>query len=167
MKQILLTILFLLTLVNLSAQTKWMTPEKTQEEKTEDIRQAIGLDYSMADYSVSTIDAKVMGTHLAQLLEFLCTNYNQNLYDNALRRILEQQIKGLMYPSIKDLKFNKVTKKDNEITMVFDTFLDPNNLNLKRVPLTFTFVDGVSDSKNVNDLFMYMARYANQKKRRF
>ena len=166
MKQILLTILFLLTLVNLSAQIKWMTPEKTQEEKTEEIRQTIGLDYSMPDYSVTTIDAQVMGTHLAQLVEYFCANYNQNLYDNALSLILEQQINGLKYPSIKDLRFKKATKKDNEITMIFDTFLDPNNLNLKRVPLTFTFVDGVSDSKNVNDLFMYMTRYVNVREKK-
>ena len=167
MTKIVFTLFLFFASLSVCAQPKWMTPEKTQEEKTEEIRQTIGLDYSMPDYSVSTIDSQVMGTHLAQLVEYFCANYNQNLYDTALSLILEQQINGLNYPSIKDLRFSKVTKKDNEIIMVFDTFLDPNNLNLKRVPLTFTFIDGVSDSKNVNDLFMYMARYANQKKRRF
>ena len=148
------------------AQKHQLTDAEKEEQYKKEVREAIGLDYSMPDYSINKVDAQVMGTHLAKIVEYFCANYQQNLYDTTLSHILDEQIKGIHHPSIKSMKFSRVTKKGYEITMCFDALLEPNNLNIKHTDLIFSFVDGVSENKNVNDLFMYMARYANVHKKR-
>ena len=160
-KMILATLLILVS-TTISAQKKHQLSdaEKEVQYRTE-VRETIGLDYSMPDYSINKVDAQVMGTQLAKIVEFLSENYDHDIYSNTLSCIAEEQIKELNYPVIKKLKLKNVSKVGNEITISFDTILWPNNINLKRSDIIFTFVDGVSESKNVNDLFMYMTRYAN------
>lgn len=160
--KMILTALLMVVSLTLSAQKRHQLSDAEKEEQYRtEVREAIGLDYSMPDYSINKVDAQVMGTRLAKIVEYFCANYQQNLYDTTLSHILDEQIKGIHHSSIKSMKFSKVTKKGDEITMYFDTLLEPNNLNIKHTDLIFSFVDGVSESKNVNDLFMYMTRYAN------
>jgi len=64
-----------------------------------------------------------------------------------------------LYARIKDMRLSKVYKKNNEIGIIFDTRLEGNNLSMKRARLTFTFVDGVSESRKVNDFFVNLCRY--------
>ena len=160
-------LIFLLGVTTLSAQKRHqLTDAEKQEQYRIEVRETIGLDFPMSDYSINKVDAQVMGTRLARLVEYFCANYQQNLYDTTLSLILDEQIKGIHHPSIKSMKLKNVTKNGNEITMCFDTLLEPNNLNIKHTDLIFSFVNGVSESKNVNDLFIYMTRYANMHKER-
>lgn len=122
-------------------------------------REAIGLDYSMPDYSVKKIDAKVMGPRLAKILESLCANYTQYRHLNSLSLIQSKQVEGLNYGSIKSMKLENVTKTGNELTIRFNTTLEPNNLNLKKSQLVFHFVDGVSEDVAINEFFCILCKY--------
>lgn len=122
-------------------------------------REAIGLDYSMPDYSVKKIDANVMGPRLAKILESLCANYTQHRHLNSLSLIQSKQVEGLNYGRIKTMKLEDVTKTGNELTIRFNTILEPNNLNLKKSQLIFHFIDGVSEDTATNDFFCTLCRY--------
>lgn len=122
-------------------------------------REAIGLDYSMPDYSIKKIDANVMGPRLAKILESLCANYTQYRYLNSLSLKQNKQVEGLNHGSIKTMKLEDVTKTGNELTIRFNTILEPSNLNLKKSQLVFHFVDGVSEDSATNDFFCTLCKY--------
>ena len=52
-----------------------LSAQEQDDKKREELRQQIGLDYSMPDYSVNKIDDEKIGTHLANMLRFLERNY--------------------------------------------------------------------------------------------
>lgn len=131
----------------------------SEAERKEIAKKTLALDYSMPDYSIKKIDAKVMGAHLANILESLCANYNQPVYLGSLCVIQSNQIDGLNYGRIKSMKLENVTKTGNELTIRFNTTLEPNNLNLNKSHMVFTFVDGVSEDPAINDFFCTLCRY--------
>ena len=59
---------------SVSAQTSAISDEARKE-----IREKIGLDMTVPDFETKKIDAKVMGSHLANILTFLMKNYQQDL----------------------------------------------------------------------------------------
>ena len=65
MKKILVSFLLLLGAASLSAQPAGQSKD---DNKAMELRQQIGLDYSMPDYSVKKIDASVIGPRLAKIL---------------------------------------------------------------------------------------------------
>ena len=69
------------------------------------------------------------------------------------------QVEGLNYGRIKNMKLENVTKTGNELTICFNTFLEPNSLNLKKSQLFFHFVDDVSKDPATNDFFCVLCRY--------
>ena len=69
MKSILLSLLLLLGAASLSAQTVAETDK--QSLYNAELRQQIGLDYSMPDYSVKKIEASVIGPRLAKILMWI------------------------------------------------------------------------------------------------
>ncbi len=154
--KIVMTIMLLMATVMVSAQR--LTTSSDAERK-EIAKKTLALDYSMPDYSINKIDAKVMGPRLAKILETFCANYKQPQYLGSLSFIQSSQVEGLNYGHIKNMKLANVTKIGNELTILFNTVLEPNNLNLKKSQLVFHFVDGVSDNKAVNDFFCILCRY--------
>lgn len=62
MKKILVSFLLLLGAASLSAQPAGQSQD---DKKAMELRQQIGLDYSMPEYSVKKIDASVIGPRLA------------------------------------------------------------------------------------------------------
>ncbi len=87
---------------------------------------------------------------MANILESLCANYNQPVYLGSLSVLQSSQVEGLNYGRIKSMKLTNVTKTGNELTIRFNTTLEPNNLNLKKSQLVFHFVDGVSEDMATN-----------------
>ncbi len=128
-------------------------------ERTEIAKKTLALDLSMPDYSIKKIDAKVMGTRLAKLLESLCANYQQPQYLSSLSVIQSSQVEGLNYGRIKSMKLENVSKTGKELTIHFKTTLEPNSLNLKKSLLVFHFVDGISEDMATNDFFCVLSRY--------
>lgn len=154
--KILMTILLLIVTVMVSAQRVTIS---SNAERKEIAKKTLALDYSMPDYNIKKIDAKVMGAHLANILESLCANYKQPQYLGSLSVIQSNQVEGLNYGRIKSMKLGNVTKQGNDLTIHFNTTLEPNNLNMKRSQLVFHFVDGVSEDTATNDSFCTLCRY--------
>ena len=78
----------------------------------------------MPDYSISKIDSKVMGPRLAVILNKIMEGRGQQTTIAALSVIQSNQIEGLNYGRIKDIKLDKVSKHDNEITVIFISTLE-------------------------------------------
>lgn len=73
---------------------------QTNETKRAEMREKIGLDMTVPDFDTKKIDAKVMGTRLANILDFLMENYQQSVYDRRLSAIASEQNETLkMYIS--------------------------------------------------------------------
>ena len=160
MKQIFITLLLLLGAagtVSVSAQSTWANT--SDDQYNAEVRQTLNLDYSMPDYHTGKIDPKVMGPRLALLLQELCTKYKESVNNSYLSTIQCQQIEGLDYCTIKGMKLDDVSKTGDIITISFKTTLDKNPLNIKKSELTISFVNGVSESKYGNSLFMTISKY--------
>ena len=149
----------LLGAISLSAQSQRLSESEKQEQYKQNIREKLQLDYSMPDYSTSSINAKVIGQRLAMILENILENYQQPVNLGALSFIQSNQVEDLNYGLVKSMKLGNVSKKGNEITVVFKTKLEPNGLNLKRSQISFGFVDGVSKDTATNDFFTDICRY--------
>ena len=74
-RYLVLTSLLMLFSQSLSAQTT----QHSEDARTIELRQELGIDYSMPDFSTSKIDGKVIGERLANLLQQL-----QSKYDNCV-----------------------------------------------------------------------------------
>ena len=156
-KGFIITSLMLLLSATLSAQSRFT--QDHEPERIEKYKQTLKLDYSMPDYTISKIDAEVMGPRLANILDkiFEMCKLESNL--DRLARLQARQIDGLSYCKIKKLQLEEVTKQGNKITVVFKTVLDSNAKNIKNALLTFRFVNGVSDDNATNDYFSGICRY--------
>lgn len=134
---------------------------QTDSVKIAEYRERIGIDMSVPDYETKKIDAKVMGMHLAGILEYLLENYKQGTYERQIALILGEQHEALQdtYFYIKKIKFMSASKIGNEITILLKVSLDKTIGDIKQVDLSIHFKDGVSESKSVNDLFSRMSHY--------
>lgn len=155
MKKILLTLCLLLGAMNVSAQSY------QPSDRIAAYREAIGLDMSVPDFSTKKIDAKVMGTRLAGILEYLLENFHQVIYESSFARILSEQHEALhnKYFDIKKMKFISASKKDNELTILMKVWPDKNTANVKQADLKIHFIDGVSESRTTNELFSTIRHY--------
>ena len=157
MKHLLISICLLLVATTLSAQQS--ADQDQQALYNAEVRSKLALDYSMPDYKTSKISPKVMGSRLATLLEELCAKYKQSDNLSVLSMIQSDQIEGLSYCTIEELKLKEVSKTGNTITICLKTKLGTNPLDIKKPNIVFSFVDGVSEYKLVNTLFMNLCRY--------
>ena len=66
----------------ISMNAQWSN--QSHDAKTEQLRQQIGMDYSMPDYSVKKIDEKVIGPRLAKQLQFLMEHYHDHVLNDYL-----------------------------------------------------------------------------------
>ena len=157
MQTILLTLFLLLGAASLSAQTVAETDK--QSLYNAELREKIGLDYSMPDYTIDKIDEKVIGPRLAAILTRFNKTYHERGNLDLLNMIQTSQIEGLSYARIKELEFDEVKKTGNVITISYNTSLESNNAGKKKATLTFNFKDGVSDDKLTNQFFCSISRY--------
>ena len=134
---------------------------QTDSAKIAEYRERIGIDMTVPDFETKKIDAKVMGTRLAGILEYLLENFHQVIYGRYYAKILSEQHEALhnKYFDIKKMKFVSASKKGNELTILMKVWPDKNTKDVKQVDLTIHFIDGVSESQSANELFSYMSRY--------
>ena len=162
MKQFLITLLLLLgasSPLPLFAQSSAKT--SMDSAKIAEYRAKLALDYSMPDYSVKKIDESKMGSHLANILRYFEENARNGIFSPWLGTILSEKDESFKYIHIelKKLKLQKVSKTGNEITIIYNAvLLSPVELP-SQADLTFHFMDGVSESKAVNEMFSYISRY--------
>ena len=157
MEKILFTIILLfLSAITLSAQPLGQSQD---DQKTIEIRQQIGLNYSMPDYSVKKIDEKVIGPRLAKQLQFLMSNYKESTINDMLSAILYEQTGGLRYTEVTKIKILKISKQGDTITIRMKASLATNPQKLSTSEILMTFVDGLSDCRPTNSIFSHISRY--------
>ena len=162
MKSILLSLLLLLGAASLSAQT--VAETDMQSLYNAEVREKLGMDYSMPDYTLDKIDEKVIGSRLAAILTRLNKTYHERGNLDLLNMIQTRQIDGLSYARIKELEFDEVQKTGNVITISYNTSLESNNAGKKKATLIFNFKDGVSDDELTNQFFCSIGRYIKEDK---
>ena len=135
---------------------------KSDSVRIAEYRQNIGLDYSMPDYSVTSIDEKKIGSHLANILRYYEEVNDQNMFRRKISRILSEQNDAFeySYPEVKKQKLMKIEKSADEITVIYKLWFDKNSSNLKQTEIKYHFKDGVSESNTVNGMFSHMSHYA-------
>lgn len=133
----------------------------TDSERNAEYKKAIGLDTTVPDFDTNKIDAKVIGSRLANLLNYLLENYNQGSYELQIAQILGEQNESLqhLYYKIKKMQFANASKQGDTITVLMHVWPDKNIADVDQADMTFRFVDGVSDDQTTNALFSYMSRY--------
>ena len=156
-----LLILALLSVLPLDMSAQLWVGYKSDSVRIAEYREKIGLDYSMPDYSVTSIDEKKIGSHLANILRYYEEVNSQNWFSRKIAAILAEQNEAFEYssPEFIKQKLMKIKKSANEITVVYRLWLDKNPANLKQVDIQYHFKDGVSESNTVNDMFSQMSHY--------
>ena len=152
--------LFLMTMLMLFSQSlSAQTTQQSEDARTVELRQELGIDYSMPDFSTSKIDGKVIGERLAKLLQQLQSKYDNCVLNQYISLIQCEQIENLNYATVEKLNITRISKVDDVITIEAKTKLSNNAAKVKNAKLTFVFDKGVSESTSVNDLFKYLGRY--------
>ena len=154
-------ITLLMLMVSMIASAQIWTGYKSDSVRLAEYREQIGLDYSMPDYSVTTIDEKKIGSHLANILRCYEEANDQNLFRRKISKILVEQNEAFEYavPEFIKQKLVKIEKSADDITIVYRLWLDKNPAKLKHVDILYHFKDGVSESNTVNELFCQMSYY--------
>lgn len=159
MKTTLLFLFLLLGATNLFAQSD----AKTRKDSLyrQEVREMIALDYSMPDYSVKKIDESKIGSRLASILRYLEENQKNSYLNQWIASVVKEQNETLKekYFEVEKLKLVSVSKSGNEIFIKYKVSLSAKKDNFEPLLLNIQFLDGVSESKNVNDLFSYIGRY--------
>lgn len=160
MKKFLATILLGLSVLSLYAQPAIPQEPGQQQEDVQVIfmRNRIGIDYSIPDFSTKRISASIIGDHLAEMLALLQADYKGNAYNRRLKAILRGQQDFLVTPEIKKFTIMEVTKKGDVITVKTRYTLSKNSEGIKTMDIPFVFDKGVSDSFSVNILFADLSR---------
>ena len=155
-------ITLLMLMVSMIASAQIWVGYKSDSVKTAEYRKNIALDYSMPDYSVTSIDEKKIGSHLANILRYYEEVNHQNMYRRKIATILAEQNETFEYacPEFIKQKLVKIEKSADEITVVYKLWLDKNPANVKQVDIQYHFKDGVSESNTVNEMFSHMSHYA-------
>ena len=76
-----ITALMLVVSMGIDAQIR--VGYQTDSAKIAEYREKIGLDMTVPDFETKKIDAKVMGTRLAGILEYLLENFHQVIYESS------------------------------------------------------------------------------------
>lgn len=115
----------------------------------------------MPDYSVKKIDEAKMGSRLSALLTYL-EKYQKNSYINPwIASVVKEQHETLKdrYFEVEKLKLVSVSKSGPEITVRYKVSPIIKIDNPGTLLISFHFTEGVSESKNINDLFSYIGHY--------
>ena len=155
MKKLLLITLLMVFTLNISAQTT----RQSDDARTVELRQKLGIDYSMPDFSTSKIDGKVIGERLAKLLQQLQEKYDNSVLNQYISLIQCEQVENLDYATVEKLNITRISKVGDVITIEAKTKLSNNAAKVKNAKLSFVFDKGVSESTSVNDLFKDLGRY--------
>ena len=158
MKKLFLMTMLMLFTQSLSAQTT----QHSEDARTVELRQELGIDYSMPDFSTSKIDGKVIGERLAKLLQQLQSKYDNCVLNQYISLIQCEQIENLNYATVEKLHITRNSKVGDVITIEAKTKLSNNAAKVKNAKLTFVFDKGVSESTSVNDLLKELGRYINE-----
>lgn len=157
MKKLILLSLLMLTAVGIQAQTT----SQGEDPKVIEMRQKIGIDYTVPDYDVKKPDAKVMGWRLAKMLQKLEKNYQQGMYNRMLASIRSEILEEprIRYIAVNKMKILKIKKVGDLITIRISTSSKNETLGKLNHEFEIKFDKGVSDNATANQLFSDLNRY--------
>ena len=160
MKKLLFLSFLMLTVVGMQAQTT----SQGEDEKVIEMRQKIGIDYTVPDYDVKKPDAKVMGWRLAKMLQKLENNYLQGTYNRMLASIRSEVLEDprIRYIAVNKMKILKVQKVGDLITIRISTSSKNETLGKLNHEFEIKFEKGVSDNDTTNQLFSDLNRYVKE-----
>lgn len=132
-----------------------------EDPKVVEMRQKIGIDYSVPDYDVKKPDAKVMGWRLAKMLQKLEQNYQQGTYNRLLASICSEVLEEprIRYIEVNKMKILKVQKVGDVITIRISTSSKHETLGKLNHEFEIKFNKGFSDNGTANQLFSDLSRY--------
>ena len=141
----------------MSAQTY----SQGEDPKVIEMRQKIGIDYSVPDYDVRKPDAKVMGWRLAKMLQKLEKNYQQGTYNRMIASIRSEVLEEprIRYIAVNKMKIQKIQKVGDVITIRISTSSKNETLGKLNHEFGIKFVKGISDNDTANQLFSDLGRY--------
>lgn len=155
MKKLLILVMLLACAFGAQAQTA----VQQEDPKVTELRQQIGIDYSMPDFKTKKIDGAVIGTHLAGMLNLLQKYYNDGTYNRKLAAIVKEQKGMVSQVSIDKMKVMEISKVGDIISVKMNTRLSKNSEGIKSADIEIVFDKGISKSQTVNSLFSYLSRY--------
>ncbi len=157
MKKLILLSLLMLMALCMQAQAT----SQGEDPKVLEMRQKIGIDYSVPDYDVKKPDAKVMGWRLAKMLQKLEKNYQQGTYNRMLASIRSEIMEDprIRYIAVNKMKILKIQKVGDVITLRISTSSKNETLGKLNHEFGIKFDKGVSDNDTANQLFSDLNRY--------
>lgn len=116
---------------------------------------------SVPDFDSKTIDAKVIGSRLAGILNYMLENYHQPTYSRKICQILKEQVEVLEKQEfeLKKIQFNRTKKIGNEITLFFTAWPKKNVAKIEQSEMALNFKNGVTESQATNELFSMISHY--------
>lgn len=156
MKKLIIILLMSVSVFSTYAQTA----SQQEDPKVTEMRQQIGIDYSMPDFKTKKIDGAVIGTHLAGMLNLLQKYYNDGTYNWKLAAIVKEQKGMVSQVSIYKMKVTDIFKVGDIISVKMNTRLSKNSEGIKSADIEIIFDKGISESQTVNSLFSYLSRYS-------
>ena len=137
------------------------TTSQSEDEKVLEMRQKIGIDYTVPDYDVKKPDAKVIGWRLAKMLQKLEKNYQQRMYNQMLTSIRSEILEEprIRYVAVNKMKIQRIQKVGDVITIRFSTSSKNETLGKLNHEFEIKFNKGVSENDTVNQLFSDLNRY--------
>ena len=162
-KTILVLFLFAIIAPATFAQKIWGSDKEWtgKETKEEAWRKMIDIDNNVPDFKTKKIDQKVMGWKLAKMIDFIQKTYNQGSYNRTLSNIRYELTEDprIRFSNIDKMELVSAEKEDSIISLKWKTFTKLNKKEKVYHNIIMTFVNGVSDSEAINNLFSDIARY--------
>ena len=162
-KTIIVLFLFAIIAPATYAQKVWGSDKEWtgKETKEEAWRKKINIDTSVPDFKTTKVDQRVMGWRLAKMIDFLQKTYTQSSYNRTWSVIRYEQTEDprIRFVGIDKLEFVSAEKKDSVIILKWKTFTKLDKKEKVYHDIIMTFVNGVSDSETVNNLFSDVGRY--------
>ena len=152
--------LLLISVLFLAAIAAPAQPFPTEDAQTIELREKLGIDYSMPDFSTSKVDGDIIGIRLSKMLNVLLSNQKDHIYRGYLSLILNDIENGLRYVDIDGFKVKEISKQGDTIRVMLTVKLGSNSSGIRVLDVPMTFIEGVSDSRNVNNLFAELSKYA-------
>lgn len=155
MRRLIILMLVLGCSFNVQAQD---VKEQQEDRQIAFTRGRIGIDYSIPDFSTKKIDGSIIGDHLADMLNYLQSNYSTGTCKGKLMSIIRKQYDSLVPPEIKNLKVIEISKTGYVITVKTKVFLSKNEEGISNLEIPFIFDKGISENWLINNLFVYLSR---------
>lgn len=151
----------MLMLMACAYETQAQIDVQQDDCKATEMRQKLGIDYSMPDFVTKKIDGKVIGVRLAKMLEFLQKNYTQGTYNRQLANIRFDATEDpkVRFLGVDELKVIEVKKVGDLITIRLSTQTKNDSKEKHQHGFEMRFYKGISDSDKVNALFSDCRRY--------